>query len=72
MTFLPLPAPSGDQASSFQGRGLTVNVQLLIDAIVRQTTVLIAQLATRGGVRAPTRRRPGTISGHVGLAVSIG
>jgi hypothetical protein len=30
-----------------------VNVQLLIDAIVRQTTVLIAQLATRGGVRAP-------------------
>lgn len=30
-----------------------MNVQLLIDAIVRQTTVLIAQLATRGGVRAP-------------------
>src|SRR5215471_8692356 len=30
-----------------------MNVQLLIDAIVRQTTVLIAQLATSGGVRAP-------------------
>lgn len=30
-----------------------MNVQLLIDAIVRQTTVLIAQLATSGGLRAP-------------------
>jgi len=30
-----------------------MNVQLLIDAIVRQTTVLIAQLATTGGIRAP-------------------
>lgn len=30
-----------------------MNVQLLIDAIVRQTTVLIGQLATAGGVRAP-------------------
>jgi hypothetical protein len=30
-----------------------VNVNLLIDAIVRQTTVLIAQLATAGGARAP-------------------
>jgi hypothetical protein len=30
-----------------------VNVQFLIDAIVRQTTVLIAQLATSGGLRAP-------------------
>src|SRR5512134_1265714 len=30
-----------------------MTVQLLIDAIVRQTTVLIAQLATSGGVRAP-------------------
>ncbi len=30
-----------------------MTVQLLIDAIVRQTTVLIAQLATAGGVRAP-------------------
>ncbi len=30
-----------------------MNVQALIDAIVRQTTVLIAQLATSGGIRAP-------------------
>src|SRR6476646_4979865 len=30
-----------------------MNTQLLIDAIVRQTTVLLAQLATSGGVRAP-------------------
>jgi hypothetical protein len=30
-----------------------MNIQLLIDSIVRQTTVLIAQLATAGGVRAP-------------------
>src|ERR1041385_2422234 len=29
-----------------------VNVNLLIDAIVRQTTVLIAQLATAAGARA--------------------
>jgi hypothetical protein len=30
-----------------------VNSQVLIDSIIRQTTVLIAQLATAGGVRAP-------------------
>lgn len=30
-----------------------MNIQLLIDSVVRQTTVLIAQLATSGGVRAP-------------------
>jgi hypothetical protein len=30
-----------------------VNIQLLIDSIVRQTTVLIAQLATLGGARTP-------------------
>jgi hypothetical protein len=30
-----------------------VNVPLLIDALVRQMTVLLAQLATSGGVRAP-------------------
>lgn len=30
-----------------------MNVKLLIDAIVRQTTVLIAQLSTNAGVRAP-------------------
>jgi hypothetical protein len=30
-----------------------MNVQLLIDSIVRQTTVLVAQLATSAGARAP-------------------
>src|SRR5690349_23246652 len=30
-----------------------VNTKLLIDAIVRQTTVLIAQLSTAAGIRAP-------------------
>src|SRR6186713_1687034 len=30
-----------------------MNAQVLIDSIVRQVTVLIAQLATSGGVRAP-------------------
>jgi hypothetical protein len=30
-----------------------VNVQVLIDSLVQQVTVLIAQLATSGGVRAP-------------------
>lgn len=30
-----------------------MNVNLLIDAIVRQTTVLIAQVATAAGIRAP-------------------
>jgi hypothetical protein len=30
-----------------------MNVKILIDSVVRQTTVLIAQLATTGGVRAP-------------------
>jgi hypothetical protein len=30
-----------------------VNAQILIDSIVRQVTVLIAQLATSGGIRAP-------------------
>jgi hypothetical protein len=30
-----------------------MNIRLLIDSIVRQTTVLVAQLATAGGVRAP-------------------
>jgi hypothetical protein len=33
-----------------------VNVTLLIDAIVRQTVVLIAELATNGGLRAPLAR----------------
>ena len=30
-----------------------MNIQVLIDAIVRQTTILIAQLATSAGARAP-------------------
>src|SRR5690242_18209427 len=30
-----------------------MNTRLLIDAIVRQTMVLIAQVATSGGLRAP-------------------
>ena len=30
-----------------------MNIQYLIDGIVRQTTVLLAQLATAGGIRAP-------------------
>ena len=30
-----------------------MNVQILIDSIVRQVTVLIAQLATSGGLRTP-------------------
>src|SRR5262249_29251510 len=34
-------------------QGSLVNIQVLIDSIVRQTTVLIAQLATSGGARAP-------------------
>jgi hypothetical protein len=42
----------------YQGRALSpipkaMNVTVLIDSIVRQTTVLIAQLATTAGVRAP-------------------
>ncbi len=32
---------------------IAVKIQLLIDSIVQQTTVLIAKLATAGGVRAP-------------------
>ena len=30
-----------------------MNVRLLVDGIVRQTTILIAQLSTTAGVRAP-------------------
>jgi hypothetical protein len=38
-----------------------MNLQLLIDSIIRQTTVLIAQLATAQGVRRAARepRQPG-------------
>jgi hypothetical protein len=38
-----------------------VNTQLLIDAIVQQTMVFIAQLATAGGVRAPLARVAGQV-----------
>ena len=38
-----------------------MNVQLLIDAIVRETTVLIAQLATSGGLRAPLAHVAGQV-----------
>jgi len=30
-----------------------MNAQMLIDALVQQVTVLIAQVATSGGLRAP-------------------
>jgi hypothetical protein len=43
-----------------------VNVHVLIESIVRQTTVLIAQLATSGGVRAPLSR----IAGQVFLSLA--
>jgi hypothetical protein len=38
-----------------------VNTQVLIDAIVQQTMVFIAQLATAGGVRAPLARVAGQV-----------
>jgi hypothetical protein len=38
-----------------------MRTQFLIDAIVRQTTVLIAQLATTGGVRAPLSHIAGQV-----------
>jgi hypothetical protein len=40
-------------ATGFEDSLTPVNVTLLIDAIVRQTTVLIAQLATSAGARTP-------------------
>src|SRR5262249_41305740 len=43
---------SADRAPSPSGPG-SVNAQVLIDAIVRQTMVLIAQLSTADGVRSP-------------------
>ena len=38
-----------------------MNVRILIDGIVRQTTVLIAQLATSGGLRAPLAHVAGQV-----------
>jgi DNA-binding MarR family transcriptional regulator len=43
-----------------------MNVRVLIDGIVRQTTVLIAQLATSGGLRAPLSH----VAGQVFLELS--
>jgi hypothetical protein len=48
-----LPSPSRLNSPYSWCWSAQVNIQLLIDAIVRQTTVLIAQLATSGGARAP-------------------
>src|SRR5947207_1748141 len=42
-----------------------MNVNLLIDAIVRQTTVLIAQLATAAGVRAPLAHTANQVFGDL-------
>jgi len=50
--FCRSPDPNAADSLDF-GEAVSVNVQLLIDSIVRQTTVLIAQLATAGGARAP-------------------
>ena len=46
-------ALGGRQSGQGEADEATMNVTVLIDAIVRQTTVLIAQLATTAGVRAP-------------------
>jgi hypothetical protein len=43
-----------------------MNVRILIDGIVRQTMVLIAQLATSGGLRAPLAH----VAGQVFLELS--
>src|SRR5688572_31319782 len=42
-----------------------MNARLLIDAIVQQTTVLIAQLATSGGLRAPLAHVAGQVFVHL-------
>src|SRR5688572_10412835 len=49
----PTVTSPGRPSSLPKPTGVPVNHHILIDAIVRQTTVLIAQLATAGGVRAP-------------------
>src|SRR5262245_23099637 len=52
---LPLPARVRNHgvACRFEDPAARMTVELLIQAIVRQTTILIAQLATAGGTRAP-------------------
>lgn len=59
MTFLSLPKDSTSFYSDILRRNM--NTQMLIDAIVRQTTILIAQLATSGGVRAPLSHIAGDV-----------
>jgi hypothetical protein len=51
----PSPGPIGPARYS------SVNAALLIDAIVRQTMVLVAQLATSGGLRAPLAHVAGQV-----------
>jgi hypothetical protein len=46
---IPVPYPSSPEWVSWP----SMNAQVLIDGVVRHTTILIAQLATSGGVRAP-------------------
>jgi hypothetical protein len=56
---LTLDSPIGIQQialTAFRRSRTTMNTQLLIDAVVQQTVVFIAQLATAGGVRAPLAR----------------
>ncbi len=48
---LPKHAPAG--LGCLGQPGAVMNVNALIDAIVHQTTVLVAHLATASGVRAP-------------------
>ncbi len=63
LAVLPLlgTGPSWNAGSRSRRSGqVFVNLQLLIDSIVRQTTVLIAQLATTGGARAPLVLRIGS------------
>jgi chromosome segregation and condensation protein ScpB len=55
---MPAAGVGRDAAPCVSGIGskdlvVDVNVNLLIDALVRQTTVLLAQLATAAGTRAP-------------------
>jgi len=40
---------------------LAMDIRLLIDSVVRQTTVLVAQLATTGGARAPLSHVAGQV-----------
>jgi hypothetical protein len=52
---MQVSAPTGDTAAHYSRDqpGVRVDSKLLIDAIVRQTTILIAALSTAAGIRAP-------------------